>query len=1176
MATTLIGNVTQLRNWLNSPSGTGQLTADITITVTTWTIPSGTLTAGIVLDGNSKTIFLENTTGSGYSGWPGLLKINGGTVKNLRMSGSSLNNAPISPSSLNTYFTNYVEPSTVANYDTVFFDGCVANYLYFYANIDNVSVFGSYYMSVNLTNCQLGRSKTDPMVLNGGQYSGFAMCNYGSFNITNCVFYTRVNGGNDVGIVSGIFSSGTVSNCIMYMYVENYGTFCAVMFGGRGLGNITVTNCYQFVDWGVSTSTGGYALPIMIPSQNNAIFTMQNSYTLINLVGSGSFASGNPVLNLSTGSTSNFTNVAYTRGFSYAAGGTINLTNCINTYTSSTPNSTEPINSFSATFWDKTVTPPTLKFNATSPWNDGLNAYNTPNVLSQFYNNPVITWTPSPSTLLYPSPLTTKQLNATADVTGTFVYTPPLGTILNLGASQTLSTKFTPTDPTYLIKSSTAIVSVVLPPYIYISNQNDLYQFLYGSNTSYTKGIFTNNINLDTNSWFALTRTSAFSAGRILDGNGYTLNIASGSGIHNFGINNGLIKFSGGTFRNCTITSYYFPTYSQKYAGIIAGNGDNGTLEFIAMVSTNFYLESRDERSFMVGDNCTFTFNSCQVGTSTNPLYIGSNSSGAFASLNFTGTFNDCLSYFYSNTSGSQGQNGGFIGSTAGNVSFNKCKSSGIMSDNVSGIQGGYVGQANHTVSFDNCYSIVDISGVSGNKGGGFVGGGTTNNTQLYFNNCYFYGTAGSCGTLVNANTNPFIISLYNVTANGTYLSNVSVSTNVVNNMVIQPWNNDVTQIGVNGTVYATAQIGNDIYVGGNFTSVNGDATIQYLARWNTTSQTWNKVGGGVVNGIVYTMTVFGSNLYIGGSFTVPGNRIAIWNGSSFSQISGDTFNGAVRTIYVPNANSVFIGGDFTLMNGATNMRYIARWTPSSWNELGVGGVNGSVYSIVSGGSDGPTNYSIIFGGAFTASNNGTPGTLNRLGYWASTFPFFSAIGTGTGGGVNGTVNTIIRSVNTIYFGGSFTSSTGGTTLNRWGTQNASNLANAITAIGSGTIGFSDGQVNQIILNGTKLYPVGTFTTAGGYTIKYIAQYDTSSSQPWSSVSNFFNNGINTVSYDGTSSLLYVGGNFSAMLDQNSNIVISNLNNVAQISTNYNKTDYAGTSSTTTIPVLDFNHYFTS
>jgi hypothetical protein len=57
---------------------------------------------------------------------------------------------------------------------------------------------------------------------------------------------------------------------------------------------------------------------------------------------------------------------------------------------------------------------------------------------------PTITW-PAPSSIKFPTPLGSKQLNATASVPGTFVYSPPAGTVLKVG-TYTLSVTFTPTD----------------------------------------------------------------------------------------------------------------------------------------------------------------------------------------------------------------------------------------------------------------------------------------------------------------------------------------------------------------------------------------------------------------------------------------------------------------------------------------------------------------------------------------------------------------------------------------------------------------------------------------------------------------------------------------------------------------------------------------------------------
>lgn len=57
---------------------------------------------------------------------------------------------------------------------------------------------------------------------------------------------------------------------------------------------------------------------------------------------------------------------------------------------------------------------------------------------------PKITWA-KPATISYGTPLSATQLNATASVPGTFVYSPAAGAVLTSG-SQTLSASFTPTD----------------------------------------------------------------------------------------------------------------------------------------------------------------------------------------------------------------------------------------------------------------------------------------------------------------------------------------------------------------------------------------------------------------------------------------------------------------------------------------------------------------------------------------------------------------------------------------------------------------------------------------------------------------------------------------------------------------------------------------------------------
>ncbi|NNG01411.1 MAG: hypothetical protein HKM93_18620 [Desulfobacteraceae bacterium] len=57
----------------------------------------------------------------------------------------------------------------------------------------------------------------------------------------------------------------------------------------------------------------------------------------------------------------------------------------------------------------------------------------------------VITWA-NPADIDAGIALSATQLNATADVEGTYVYTPDIGTVLSVGANQNLKVDFTPTD----------------------------------------------------------------------------------------------------------------------------------------------------------------------------------------------------------------------------------------------------------------------------------------------------------------------------------------------------------------------------------------------------------------------------------------------------------------------------------------------------------------------------------------------------------------------------------------------------------------------------------------------------------------------------------------------------------------------------------------------------------
>jgi hypothetical protein len=72
---------------------------------------------------------------------------------------------------------------------------------------------------------------------------------------------------------------------------------------------------------------------------------------------------------------------------------------------------------------------------------------------------PVITWA-NPAAITYGTALSATQLNATANVPGTFVYSPTMGAVLSAG-TQTLNVTFTPTDTTDYTTATASVTLVV-------------------------------------------------------------------------------------------------------------------------------------------------------------------------------------------------------------------------------------------------------------------------------------------------------------------------------------------------------------------------------------------------------------------------------------------------------------------------------------------------------------------------------------------------------------------------------------------------------------------------------------------------------------------------------------------------------------------------------------------
>lgn len=76
--------------------------------------------------------------------------------------------------------------------------------------------------------------------------------------------------------------------------------------------------------------------------------------------------------------------------------------------------------------------------------------------------NPVLIWA-DPIDILSGKPLGAQELNATAEVAGSFDYTPEAGGVLNVGDNQILTVNFTPTDADNYRSASKSVSINVLP-----------------------------------------------------------------------------------------------------------------------------------------------------------------------------------------------------------------------------------------------------------------------------------------------------------------------------------------------------------------------------------------------------------------------------------------------------------------------------------------------------------------------------------------------------------------------------------------------------------------------------------------------------------------------------------------------------------------------------------------
>ena len=314
-------------------------------------------------------------------------------------------------------------------------------------------------------------------------------------------------------------------------------------------------------------------------------------------------------------------------------------------------------------------------------------------------------------------------------------------------------------------------------------------------------------------------------------------------------------------------------------------------------------------------------------------------------------------------------------------------------------------------------------------------------------------------------------------------------------------WNDRFGWPGVSNAVFGLGFHNGNVYAGG--LALTGGVTTNQIDVWNGSS--WSALSG--LRGsalVVYDIAFIGNEIYVAGIFSGVGpvatGGLARWNGTSWSDVGG--FRGAVFGMAV-NGSLLYVAGSFTNAGGviATN---VAVWNGSSWSALGHGLGRYDSLGQVSAKTVVLHEGALYVGGTFT---NSGPTAVSGLARWNGAN--WSAVG----GSVTGAVWSLASSGGSLYAGGPFTG-IGGTPANNIARWNGTTWS----TLGSGM----DGNVAGVaVLNG-EVYAAGTFAVAGGVPAARIARWNGAA---WFPLGVGMNDAVQVLKVGGTN--LYAGGFFT-------------------------------------------------
>lgn len=412
----------------------------------------------------------------------------------------------------------------------------------------------------------------------------------------------------------------------------------------------------------------------------------------------------------------------------------------------------------------------------------------------------------------------------------------------------------------------------------------------------------------------------------------------------------------------------------------------------------------------------------------------------------------------------------------------------------------------------------------------------------------------GTVNAVISDGSNGFIIA-GNIFTVGSVTRNGIAQINSAGQLT--SWNPNA-----NGTINTLYRVGTTIYVGGDFTTIGGQARNRIAALSLSTglATSWNPNANGTVKKIIANTT--GTVIYVGGTYTTIGgqsrNNIAAIDATTGLATSWNpNANNTVNTMML-NGTTLYAGGPFTSIGGQsrTNAGAVNTSTglATGWNPSPNGVVNDMIMS-------GTTN--IFVGGVFSTIGSQSRNSLAEVdasvGNATSTNYLLPSSSIITGIKLSGT--------NDLFVCGGFTLSSGKEniikinkalgTITTWegnitgsGTPMAMDFNSAGNVFVGGAISsyykirnrvaaidmitdtvlpwnpVVNTQVNAIAANTSTVYLGGGFSQVGGLTRNNLASVDavTGAVSTWNPAPN---NEVTSLVLNGNS--LYVGGNFTVI-----------------------------------------------